>query len=286
MKSTRTISKKQILTIGFSPCPNDCFIFDALLHGKIDTEGLIFKSIIKDVEKLNRKALNSNLDITKLSFYTYAQVQKQYFLLDSGSALGFGVGPMVISKHSGLKTLDSRLKIAIPGKNTTANLLFTLAFPKATNKKEMLFSEIEEAVLSGKVDAGVIIHESRFTYKKKGLKKIIDLGDWWSDNARTPSKEKKTKSPIPLGGIVIRKDIPKEIQRKVNRVIKRSVEYAFANPNSSKAFVKLHAQEMNDQVIKKHIKLYVNEYSISLGSEGRKAVSYLLKQIDKNLLFQ
>ena len=275
-RSPLTISH-QPLTLGFSPCPNDCFIFDALLHGKVDTEGLKFKPIIEDVEALNKKAFRGKLDITKLSFFTYAQVQKKYTLLDSGAALGFGVGPLVVAKVQSPKFnpdsyRDQSLKIAIPGKHTTANLLLSMAFPDAKNKVEMLFSEIEDAVLSREVDAGVIIHESRFTYRKKGLKKIIDLGAWW---------EKKTKSPIPLGGITMKKTFSKEMQKKVERVIRRSVEHAFAHPNSSKAFVKKHAQEMEDSVIRKHINLYVNGYSVSLGEKGRKAVVTLLEEIGK-----
>lgn len=259
------------LSIGFSPCPNDCFIFDALLHGKINTEGLTFKPVIEDVESLNKKAFKRKLDISKLSFFTYAQLQKKYSLLDSGAALGFGVGPLVVSA-SKIKNLTSDLRIAIPGKNTTANLLFSLAYPHLKNKKEVLFSKIEDEVLKGKFDLGLIIHESRFTYKQKGLKKVIDLGDWW---------EKKKKSPIPLGGIAIKKTFSKEIQKKVGRVVRRSVEFAFAHPNSSKSFVKKHAQEMKDEVIKKHIGLYVNKYSVSLGKKGRKAVSVLLQEITK-----
>ncbi len=272
--------KTQILSLGFSPCPNDCFIFDALLHGKVDTEGLKFKPVIEDVEALNRRAVQvksqkskvKSLDITKLSFFTFAQVQKEYSLLDSGSALGFGVGPMLVSgskfQVSSLK--DKNLRIAIPGKNTTANLLLTLAYPQLKNKTEILFSEIEDAVLKGKFDLGLIIHESRFTYMQKGLKKVIDLGEWW---------EKKTKHPIPLGGIAIKKTFSGEIQKKVNRVIRRSVEFALANPDLSKSFVKKHAQEMDDEVIIQHINLYVNKYSVSLGKKGRKAVDILLKKI-------
>lgn len=277
--------KSQILSLGFSPCPNDCFIFDALLHGKIDTERLKFKPVIEDVEALNKRAFKNKLDITKLSFFTYAQVQKEYSLLDSGSALGFGVGPLVVSAANspltkgvrGLSALNNNhLKVAIPGKNTTANLLFSLAYPHLKNKTEVLFSEIEKAVLKGKFDLGVIIHESRFTYQQKGLKKIIDLGEWW---------EKKTKSPIPLGGIFIKKNLTVEthnyasLQKKINRVIRRSIEFAFANPDSSKGFVKKHSQEMDEAVIKQHINLYVNKFSLSLGKEGRKAVNTLLKKI-------
>jgi len=272
--------RRRTFTLGFSPCPNDCFIFDALLHGKIDTEGLTFKTVIEDVEALNRRAVKGSklkvqsLDITKLSFFSYAQVKKKYSILDSGSALGFGVGPLVISdKRLKIEDLnDKKLRIAIPGKNTTANLLFSLAFPKASNKVEMLFSKIEDAVLKRKVDAGVIIHESRFTYKQKGLKKVIDLGEWW---------ESKTKLPIPLGCIAIKNSFSKNIQKKVERVIRRSVEFAFANPDSGKVFIKKHAQEMDDAVIKKHIHLYVNRYSVSLGKEGRKAVNIFLRKAEK-----
>ena len=272
--------KNQKLTLGFSPCPNDCFIFDAMLHGKIDTEGLKFKPIIEDVEALNKRAgshipkgRKGQLDITKLSFFAYSKVQKDYSLLDSGAALGFGVGPLVISKkilHS--KSLLSNLRIAIPGKNTTANLLFSLVYPLLKNKTEVLFSEIETEVMKGTFDVGVIIHESRFTYQQKGLKKVIDLGKWWED---------KMKLPIPLGGIVIKKTFSKEMQNKVNRIIRRSVEFAFANPDLSKSFIKKHSQEMDDEVIRKHIELYVNEFSISLGKQGRKAVNVFLREVAK-----
>ena len=265
--------KSQVLSLGFSPCPNDCFIFDALLHGKIDTEGLQFKSVIEDVETLNKKALKTKLDITKLSFFTYAQIQKKYSLLDSGAALGFGVGPLVVST-SNLKPQTLNLRVAIPGKNTTANLLFSLAYPALKNKKEILFSKIEGEVLKGKFDLGVIIHESRFTYEQKGLTKISDLGEWWT---------KKTKSPIPLGGIAIKKSFPNAIREKINRVIRRSIEFAFANPDSSKAFVKKHSQEIDDDVIKQHINLYVNEFSLSLRKKGGKAIKVFLKEAKKQI---
>lgn len=268
------------LTLGFSPCPNDCFIFDALLHGKIDTEGLKFNPIIEDVEALNRRAVqgkrkkakDKSLDITKLSFFAYSKVQKNYALLDSGAALGFGVGPLVVSRNSELQTPNSKLKIAIPGKNTTANLLFSLVFPHLKNKTEVLFSEIEDAVLNEQFDWGVIIHESRFTYEKKGLKKVIDLGEWW---------EEKYKCPLSLGGIFVKKSFPKEIKRKINWVIRRSVEFALANPESNKTFVKKHSQELDDEVIKQHINLYVNKFSVSLGEEGKKAVDSFLKETEK-----
>jgi 1,4-dihydroxy-6-naphthoate synthase len=257
------------LTLGFSPCPNDCFIFDALIHHKIDTEGLEFEVIMEDVEALNQKAFKGVLDITKLSYHAYAHLTKSYQLLNAGSALGNNCGPLLISKNnsfSDIKSQISNLTIVIPGKYTTANFLLSLAFPDAKNKIETLFSDIEDAVLSGKVDAGLIIHENRFTYEQKGLKKIIDLGEYW---------ETLTKSPIPLGGIVIKRNLSAELKQKVNRVIRRSVEYAFANPKSSLNFVKAHAQEMSEEVMYKHIDLYVNNYSIDLGDEGKRAVQLL-----------
>ena len=259
------------ISLGFSPCPNDCFMFDAMIHGKVDTEGLKFDIVMEDVETLNKKAFAGNIDVTKLSYHAYGYVTDNYVLLDSGSALGNGVGPLLISKSdfSHLTSHISHLKVAIPGKYTTANLLFSFAFPLATDKTEMLFSEIEDAVLSGKVDAGVIIHENRFTYEQRGLRKIVDLGEYW---------EELTQCAIPLGGIVIKRDISDDIKNKVNRVLKKSIEFAFANPGSSSSFVKAHAQEMEEDVIRKHINLYVNEYSISLGDKGREAVMKLFEK--------
>ncbi|MBS1502323.1 MAG: 1,4-dihydroxy-6-naphthoate synthase [Bacteroidetes bacterium] len=259
------------LTLGFSPCPNDTFIFDALIHHKIDTEGLEFEVFYDDVETLNQKAFRGELDITKLSYHAFAYVVDKYVLLDSGSALGFGVGPLLISKKdfgdfSNLTSQISHLKIGIPGKYTTANFLLGLALLNATNKQEMVFSEIEDALLAEKIDVGLIIHENRFTYQDKGLKKIIDLGDYW---------EKQTGCAIPLGGIVANRKLPSEVQHKINRVLKKSVEFAFANPKSGLEFIRSHAQEMSEEVMYKHIELYVNKYSLDLGEEGRKAINLL-----------
>ncbi len=260
------------LSLGFSPCPNDTFIFDALIHHKIDTEGLEFEVFYDDVETLNQKAFRGELDITKLSYHAFAYVADQYVLLDAGSALGFGVGPMLICKgdpeyfHSKLTTRNSQLKIGIPGKYTTANFLLGLAFPEATNKQELVFSEIEDALLDEKIDVGLIIHENRFTYQNKGLKKILDLGDYW---------EKRTGLAIPLGGIVANRKLPVEIQHKINRVLRKSVEFAFAYPKSGLEFIRSHAQEMSEEVMYKHIDLYVNKYSLDLGEEGRKAIKLL-----------
>lgn len=262
------------LTLGFSPCPNDTFIFDALIHKKIDTEGLDFEVLFEDVETLNQKAFRGELDITKLSFHAFAYAADKYVLLDSGSALGFGVGPLLIAgpedgqkSEAGNQVPDiANLKIGIPGKYTTANFLLSLAFPEAQNKVEMLFSEIEDALLEGKIDLGLIIHENRFTYQQKGLVKVMDLGEYW---------EKQTKSAIPLGGIVIKRSLPNDVQHRVNRLIRRSVEFAFKNPASGIDFIRSHAQAMDENVMYEHIKLYVNKYSVDLGTEGRKAVNIL-----------
>jgi 1,4-dihydroxy-6-naphthoate synthase len=260
------------LTLGFSTCPNDTFIFDALIHNKIDTEGLQFKTILTDVEELNRNAFAGAIDITKLSYHAFAHIANNYKLLTSGSALGYKNGPLLISKRKIYTDEIHDIKVAIPGKYTTANLLFSIAFPNAKEKREYLFSDIETAILDEEVDAGVIIHENRFTYKKHGLKKIIDLGEDW---------EEKTNSPIPLGGIAIHRKFDIEIQQKVNRVLQRSVEFAFKNPTSSYQYVKSYAQELNDNVIKKHINLYVSKFTADLGEEGKRAISTLFERAKK-----
>jgi 1,4-dihydroxy-6-naphthoate synthase len=258
------------LTLGFSPCPNDTFIFDALIHHKIDTEGLEFEVFFDDVETLNQKAVNGDLDITKLSFHAFAHVAEKYALLDSGSALGFGVGPLLICKKEELlqpgALNNTNLKVAIPGKLTTANFLLGIAYPELTNKVLTVFSDIENAVLTGEVDMGLIIHENRFTYAERGLHKIVDLGSFW---------ENLTGCAIPLGGIVINRNLDAEIQQKVNRILRKSVEFAFANPKSGLSFIREHAQEMEEAVMYKHIELYVNQYSLDLGVEGRKAIDIL-----------
>jgi len=276
------------LTLGFSPCPNDTFIFDAMIHHKIDTEGLDFEVFYDDVETLNQKAMHAELDITKLSYHAFAYVADSYVLLDAGSALGFGVGPLLISDFEiSISDLQSGTirngkseirnpRIGIPGKYTTANFLLGLAFPEATNKVELVFSDIENAVLDGRVDIGLIIHENRFTYQDKGLKKIIDLGDYW---------EKETGCAIPLGGIVANRSLPLDVQHKINRVIRRSVEFAFENPKSGLEFIRSHAQEMSEEVMYKHIGLYVNQYSVDLGAEGKKAIKLLFDTArEKNII--
>ncbi len=259
------------ISLGFSPCPNDCFIFDALVHNKIDTKGIKFNYVLGDVEALNKMAFNGELDVTKLSYHAFAYLTDKYLLLDSGSALGFNCGPLLISKNElSLEELVSVDRtIAIPGKYTTANFLLSIALPKMQNKIPTLFSEIEGGVLNGQFDAGLIIHENRFTYESKGLKKIVDLGEFWED---------LIKAPIPLGGIVVRNDIAKNTQKDIEELIRQSVEFAFANPSESKDFVAEHAQEMDEEVKQKHINLYVNQYSISLGELGRNAVDLLMNK--------
>ena len=268
------------LTLGFSPCPNDTFIFDALIHGKIDTEGLTFNVSFDDVETLNQKAVKGELDISKLSFHALAYVAEQYALLDAGSALGFGVGPLLICKSenkdkviSNLTSQISHLNTAIPGKYTTANFLLGIAYPQLTNKTEMVFSDIEDVLLHNEFDLGLIIHENRFTYEAKGLYKVLDLGAYW---------EEKFGCAIPLGGIVVNRNLPINIQHKVNRLVRKSVEYAFANPKSAVEFIRQHAQAMDEAVMFKHIELYVNKYSIDLGMEGRKAIDTLFEVATKN----
>jgi len=256
------------LTLGFSPCPNDTYIFDAMVHQKVDTEGLEFEYFMADVEQLNGEAFAEKPDITKLSFHAFMHLAGRYLLLDSGAALGFGAGPLVISRH--LKHFDE-LKgktIAIPGVYTTANLLFSLAMKEEVHKKELLFSEIENAILSGVVDAGVIIHESRFTYELKGLHKLIDLGEYW---------EQLTGSPVPLGGIAAHKRLGNDVIAKVNRSIRRSVEFANTNHGELNEFIRCNAREMDTKVMQKHIDLYVNEFSVSLGIKGRQAVNQMFE---------
>ena len=259
------------LTLGFSPCPNDTFIFDALVHHKIDTEGVEFEVVFGDVEQLNKWALDGKLDVTKLSYYAFTYCAEDYTLLDSGSALGNNCGPLLIKNPETILTPES--KIAIPGKYTTANMLLDIAFPAYQNKVETLFSDIENNVIEAKVEAGLIIHENRFTYQDKGLEKVKDLGEFW---------EEETQLPIPLGGIVVKRALPLAIQKKLERVLRKSVEYAFENPNSSANYVQCHAQAMGKEVMNAHINLYVNDYSVSLGKKGRKAVKMVFEKVGRD----
>ncbi len=256
------------LSLGFSPCPNDTFIFDALIHGKVDCEGLEFDVVMEDVEALNQRAFAGNIDATKLSYHAFAQLTHLYNLLDAGSALGKNCGPLLIAKKSMGPAEINAAHIAIPGKMTTANFLLSMAYPEARHKTPLLFSDIEAAVLDGRFDAGLIIHENRFTYAEKGLVKLIDLGEYW---------ENSTGLPIPLGGIVVRKSLPEETQAKLNRSLRRSVEYAFAHTDDVMPFVRAHAQEMEESVMRAHIALYVNRFTVDLGEEGKAAVREMFR---------
>ncbi|MEO6229006.1 MAG: 1,4-dihydroxy-6-naphthoate synthase [Ferruginibacter sp.] len=253
-------------SLGFSPCPNDTFIFYALVNKKIDTGDFEFDVALEDVQTLNQWAIEEKLDITKLSYGVLPLVLDKYTVLNSGSALGEGVGPLLISNVRFEGAVEDVL-IAIPGKHTTAHLLFSLAYPNATKKIFLKYDEIENFVLENK-GLGVIIHENRFTYAEKGLNKIADLGEYW---------EQKMNVPIPLGGIVIRKDIDLPVQQKIDALIKKSIDYAFSKYPELNDYIRLHAQEMSEAVMRKHIDLYVNNYSINLGEKGKHAIKELLK---------
>ncbi len=256
------------LTLGYSPCPNDTFIFDALVNKKIDTEGLEFDVVLEDVETLNKWAYEGKLDVTKLSFPAFFQNPNKYVLLNSGAALGNGVGPLLISK-SEIQIPKSKIQnstIALPGENTTANFLFSFAYPEAKNKIFVRFDKIEDAVLSGEAALGVIIHENRFTYRQKGLHKVTDLGEYW---------EEKMKLPVPLGGIAIKRSIDRLLGLKVEKLIKRSLGFAFGHYPLISDYVKQHAQEMSDEVMRQHIELYVTDFSLDLGERGKKAIETL-----------
>ncbi len=260
-----------LLTLGFSPCPNDCFMFDAIVNNRIDLEGLTFDVQLLDIETLNKTAINGTVDISKVSYHAFVYCISNYVLLDAGSALGTNCGPLLIAKKEITKKefAEGDLNVAIPGQFTTANFLLGLAFPNVEDKTELIFSEIEEAVLQEKFDTGLIIHENRFTFEAKGLKKIIDLGEFW---------ETTTKLPIPLGGIVAKRSLPDEVKNKVNRIINKSIAYAFANRKVSLPYVSAHAQAMSEEVMYRHIDLYVNDFSLELGKEGRRAVLMLIKK--------
>jgi 1,4-dihydroxy-6-naphthoate synthase len=259
------------IDIGFSPCPNDTFIFDALVNHKIDTKGYDFKLHLEDVQTLNEWALQGKLPYSKISYGVWPKLKNQYQLLESGGALGKGVGPLLIykadPKHIAGKPDATTMRVAIPGMDTTAHLLFSLAFPDVTNKVFLVFNEIEEAVLSGKVDAGVIIHENRFTYAERGLSKWMDLGHFF---------ETSFDAPIPLGGIIARKDRPQDEIKMMDALIQESVQFAFNNNYEQLSeFVTAHAQEMSEQVMRQHIDLYVNDYSIQMGEVGKNAIKKL-----------
>lgn len=263
------------LKLGFSPCPNDTFIFNALVNGLVSDPDFSFQIELADVEALNQTAIRREADITKLSFGTIPAVSADYQILDAGSALGFGCGPLLVSKQILSPDQLKNARVAIPGFNTTANLLMSMAYPEILDKKAFLFSDIEDAVLRGDADLGLIIHENRFTYERRGLLKIADLGAWWEDTFQLP---------IPLGCIAIRRNLDEKIKQRVSGLIRKSVELAFQHPEATMPYVSEHAQAMEVEVMKQHIALYVNEYSVSLGNKGRNAVMEMFRIAAQNKL--
>ncbi len=259
------------LTLGFSPCPNDTFMFYPLVHGLVDTAGFTYRERLEDVETLNRMALKGELDISKVSCHALGHIRDQYVLLRSGSALGRGCGPLLVANDKVDPTGLRGKTIAVPGRYTTAMLLLRLFDPALDNFIVMPFNEIMDAVLSGNVDAGVIIHESRFTYQGFGLHKLLDLGEWW---------EAETGLPIPLGGIVARRSLGMETISAVERTLQTGVEYARNHPDQAAGFIREHAQEMSPEVCASHIALYVNEFSVELGREGELAINELLRRAE------
>jgi len=256
------------LTLGISPCPNDTFIFDALVNGLVDLEGLELEVFHEDVQTLNEWALEGRLDLSKISYGVLPRVAARYALLESGGALGQGVGPLLVARPGTAAFDPAGMRVAIPGRDTTAHLLFSLAFPGAVRKEFRVFSAIEAAVLAGEVEAGVVIHESRFTYAQRGLTRLLDLGEHW---------ERVTGAPIPLGGIVARRALAPALRAQVDRLIRRSLAHAEARRPALSGYVRRHAQELDEAVMRQHVELYVNGYSHGLGEAGRRAVARLLE---------
>lgn len=267
------------LTLSISPCPNDTFMFDALINGRIDTEGLQFDVKYADIEQLNSAVIHggdSAPDISKISYAIVPHIIGRYAVLHSGSALGRGNGPLLVAANDEVSLEDYNIRIAVPGYNTTANLLLERLFPRLTNKREYLFSEIAKKVSHGECDAGVLIHEGRFVYRNEGLTLLADLGEEW---------EKSTGLPLPLGAIIIKRTLPEEVQAQFDKLLRQSIEYAFAHPEECMPFVRSHAQEMEDSVMKSHIELFVNEYSLDIGSTGR-AAAQQLTQLSHSHIFR
>ncbi len=265
------------LNIAFSTCPNDTFMFDALVNRRLKSLNFSVEVQLADIEELNRLTMAGEPDISKVSYAAYPAISDKYQLLSAGSALGYKNGPLIISKRKIYSDELVDVKMAIPGKMTTANFLLSILFPEVKNKSEYLFSDIEEAVLSNEIDAGLVIHETRFIYKNKGLKLVSDLGELW---------EEKFNLPIPLGGIVVKRDFPEEVKLDIQKTISESIQFAFNNRNASLQYIKEYAQELDNKVINQHIDLYVNDFSVDLGEEGRKAVELLFSKGEKAGLFE
>jgi 1,4-dihydroxy-6-naphthoate synthase len=249
--------------LGYSFCPNDTFIFYALTHGRTPL-AFDVQEILEDVETLNGWATQGRLEMTKISYHAYAHVMDEYIALRAGGALGRGVGPLIVARAP---ISDLRGKtVASPGRLTTAHLLLTLSQPEGVNTVVMRYDEIMPAVERGEVDAGLIIHESRFTYPQHGLVKLVDLGQWW---------EGETGLPIPLGAILARRDLEPAVLQQLDAAVRGSLEYAYAHPQEPKAYIRQHALEMDDAVMQAHIDLYVNEFSLDVGDAGERAVREL-----------
>jgi len=257
------------LSLGFSPCPNDTFIFHALVHGRVPCDGLSFKPRLEDVETLNRLVLAGQLDVSKISYHLLGHILKDYLLLRSGGALGRGCGPLLVARESLDPGSLAGKRIALPGEFTTAALLLRLFDPSLADLVYLPFEKIMPAVADGSVDAGVIIHESRFTFAALGLVKVVDLGQWW---------EEETGHPIPLGGIVARRSLGRETLLALERALSGSVRYAYCHPGEARPYIRAHSQEMSDEVCDAHIGLYVNDFSVQLGLEGEAAVQLLLER--------
>lgn len=258
-----------LLKLAFSTCPNDTFMFDGLVNQRIDTGSLWFSLHLADIEELNESAESAIPDITKISIAAFAGISGKYELLLSGAAIGFGNGPLVVSKHKIYPDELNDVSIAIPGERTTANLLMSILYPEAKKKQVFLFSDIEEVVLEHEADAGVLIHETRFTYEKKGLRKVCDLGQEW---------EQHTGLPVPLGGIAIRRSLGQQLKTEINHKLGESVRFAMQNPRVPLDFMKKYAQDMNEEVMYKHVDLYVNEFSVAVGDQGKRSVETLLEK--------
>ena len=267
--------EKTKITLGYSPCPNDTFIFYALANKKIDTMGISYEITIADVEQLNSSAMNGRLDVSKLSFAALARLTGKYRLLNAGAALGNGCGPLIVARPGFDPNYLKNARFAIPGRYTTAALLLTLFLKSGPNAVSMPFDKIMPAVSSGEYDAGVIIHEGRFTFQNYGLIEVLDLGKWWEDT---------TGLPIPLGGIAARSEIDLDTAGRIEETIRSSLLYARAHPGRAMGYIKAHAQELSDDVIARHIDLYVNNYSIDMGETGAKAVSVLFEMAGQNFL--
>lgn len=254
------------LSLGYSPCPNDTFAFYALVHGVLPGAPTVTE-VLEDIETLNQRAARQELDVVKVSFHAYAHLQPHYYLLRSGGALGRGCGPLVVARRGLDPEALSTCRVAIPGRRTTAALLMRLFCPSIHEPEIMSFDRIMPAVAAGTVDAGVIIHESRFTFARHGLRQVVDLGAWW---------EEATGHPIPLGGIAARRSLGETVVVRVEDGLRRSVEYAQGHPDRVRAYVARHAQEMDEGVMRAHIELYVNDYTINYGTAGEAAIAALL----------